>query len=704
MVPPGRVAAFLLAHRRARYVLHNAGVQFWLVDRHLESQVDQSARQVWWDAVEQNRVSDTMLLDQLIKLAKEDAEPRERNLSEIARCYTPIEIPSTSPAGGNHGQPQEADRDELALRDSWIILAAYRRMLLDTQRLTVQYGGGDIRQGAVARYGWLTEAVQVKAAIALARITQNGMRLDLDRVRATRSLLRRRLDAAVAKLRELSPQLFTMFEGQATGHQSLQRTASGTPVLQEHVLQAELKKVVEDLRLQTVEKITIPTRKDGSLSTSQEDWSRYADRHPFLVAWLELKNADKHRQFLGALQESPVHAAYRCLVRTGRTACSGPNLQQVPRDGLIRHAFVPSPGHYFVSIDFSCIDLRTLAAVCLHKYGRSVLADILRQGIDPHCHTAAMVLGISLEELCRWKQDGTVAERRDLAGGPQSVTYAQKYKEMRNAAKAINFGVPAGLGAATLVKYSGHRFGVHLTLAQAQQLRDTLTKVIYPELELYLAEDELVLLAQNLGTPEHKLREALASLSMPDTSILRGIRDVVAGQQSSFRGEPISQEDHDRIWRAVARLCTDPGLKPLLAGGRGSEGLARRLFGRDVATLTGRIRGGVDYGASRNTPFQGLAADGAKLALWRLLREGSRVLLFMHDEVVLEVPDEGGFVSKAVVDRNVQIMCEAMASVLEGDIPVVCEATVSTCWSKDAELIAQDGRVLPWSPGLEWHA
>ena len=99
-----------------------------------------------------------------------------------------------------------------------------------------------------------------------------------------------------------------------------------------------------------------------------------------------------------------------------------------------------------------------------------------------------------------------------------------------------------------------------------------------------------------------------------------------------------------------------------------------------------------------------MAADGAKLALWRLLREGSRVVLFIHDEVVIEVPDEGGFVSKDVVDRNVRFMCEEMESVLPGDIPVVCEATVSTCWSKDARLILKDGKVFPSSPDLESHS
>ena len=114
--------------------------------------------------------------------------------------------------------------------------------------------------------------------------------------------------------------------------------------------------------------------------------------------------------------------------------------------------------------------------------------------------------------------------------------------------------------------------------------------------------------------------------------------------------------------------------------------------------MTGRIRGRVSYSQCRNTPFQGLAADGAKLALWRLMREGYRIVGFVHDEVLIELPDEGGYVSLDLVERAVAILCEEMASVLVGGIPVGCEATLSTCWSKDAVPIVRDGRMFPWSP------
>ena len=58
---------------------------------------------------------------------------------------------------------------------------------------------------------------------------------------------------------------------------------------------------------------------------------------------------------------------------------------------------------------------------------------------------------------------------------------------------------------------------------------------------------------------------------------------------------------------------------------------------------------------------------------------------FVHDEVLVELPDEGGWVSKHKVDRIIELLCSEMQAVLGGELPVDCEAALSTCWSKDAE-------------------
>ena len=73
-------------------------------------------------------------------------------------------------------------------------------------------------------------------------------------------------------------------------------------------------------------------------------------------------------------------------------------------------------------------------------------------------------------------------------------------------------------------------------------------------------------------------------------------------------------------------------------------------------------------------------------------------IAFVHDEVLIELPDEGGYVSKAMVDRIIGILRSEMQSVLGGDLPVECESALSTCWSKDAKLIERTARSIPGGP------
>jgi DNA polymerase I-like protein with 3'-5' exonuclease and polymerase domains len=98
---------------------------------------------------------------------------------------------------------------------------------------------------------------------------------------------------------------------------------------------------------------------------------------------------------------------------------------------------------------------------------------------------------------------------------------------------------------------------------------------------------------------------------------------------------------------------------------------ARNVFDRGpVFTLTARLREGAGYCARHNTVFQGLASCGAKLALWRLWRsrllrdQGCRLVNFVHDENVLEVPVTADLPAVAKEVRTA--MVEEMAGVVPG--------------------------------------
>ena len=54
---------------------------------------------------------------------------------------------------------------------------------------------------------------------------------------------------------------------------------------------------------------------------------------------------------------------------------------------------------------------------------------------------------------------------------------------------------------------------------------------------------------------------------------------------------------------------------------------------------------------------------------------------FVHDEFLIEMPDQGGYVDQAKVEGVVAIIRESMQE-MTGNVPVSCEYALSTCWSK----------------------
>jgi len=103
----------------------------------------------------------------------------------------------------------------------------------------------------------------------------------------------------------------------------------------------------------------------------------------------------------------------------------------------------------------------------------------------------------------------------------------------------------------------------------------------------------------------------------------------------------------------------------------------------------GRLRGNITYTRFCNTWFQGLAADGAKEALWEVQRAcwtpghvlyGSRIALFIHDEIVLETREEN---LEAKGNALVALMVSGMAKWIP-DVPITADYVVMRRWSKDA--------------------
>jgi len=122
-------------------------------------------------------------------------------------------------------------------------------------------------------------------------------------------------------------------------------------------------------------------------------------------------------------------------------------------------------------------------------------------------------------------------------------------------------------------------------------------------------------------------------------------------------------------------LSAFPEMKDYLAS------LPGESFGsRSTAqTITGRLRANCTYTQARNFPFQGLAADGAKLALYRLIKSVYRVVNYVHDEFVVEIPDDDH--SQSALNSICDIMSTEMGSVCPS-VNIGIEASIAREWIK----------------------
>ena len=134
------------------------------------------------------------------------------------------------------------------------------------------------------------------------------------------------------------------------------------------------------------------TRRGGQLSTRKAELRRAA-HYPPIAALATISTIDKQLTAFGptlSAKVSPVtgriHANYSVAgASSGRATCSGPNLQQIPRDKRFRALFVAAPGNILIAADFSSMELRAAA----HISGDRAMTEAFERGDDLHRITAA---------------------------------------------------------------------------------------------------------------------------------------------------------------------------------------------------------------------------------------------------------------------------------------------------------------------------
>jgi DNA polymerase I-like protein with 3'-5' exonuclease and polymerase domains len=129
------------------------------------------------------------------------------------------------------------------------------------------------------------------------------------------------------------------------------------------------------------------------------------------------------------------------------------------------------------------------------------------------------------------------------------------------------------------------------------------------------------------------------------------------------------------------------------------------LHGHCVQLFVDRVRSGATFCQSANTFFQGLAADIANQAGWLVTKAcytetgsilyGSRPVLFVHDEFILECPESIG---QEVADELVRLMLLAAEPFLP-NVKLGASSCLMRYWSKEAKPTFENGRMVPWPNG-----
>ena len=118
-------------------------------------------------------------------------------------------------------------------------------------------------------------------------------------------------------------------------------------------------------------------RQGSEVATDLLDLRRSQKRLEYLRSWLTM-----------VTPEGRIHANYNAgSVVTGRLSSSGPNMQQVT--AALKPAFVPTPGHVFVDLDYSQIELRVAAFISRSE----PMIEAFQRGEDLHTRLAARITG-----------------------------------------------------------------------------------------------------------------------------------------------------------------------------------------------------------------------------------------------------------------------------------------------------------------------
>ena len=194
-----------------------------------------------------------------------------------------------------------------------------------------------------------------------------------------------------------------------------------------------------------------PRTPSGCLSTKAKHIGRLIDDVPGAALLVRFSQLEQLRsnfgdKLLNAInpQTGRLHGSFQLAkAKSGRFSSSNPNMQNIPKSETVRAVFVAAPGKQLVVADYSQLELRVMAFIANDE----VMTESYRNGRDLHAVTAAGMLGLKSDQF-----------------NPEDPAH----KDARQKAKAVNFGVIYGSGAAGLREFARDAYNLKMTIEEAR--------------------------------------------------------------------------------------------------------------------------------------------------------------------------------------------------------------------------------------------
>lgn len=392
-----------------------------------------------------------------------------------------------------------------------------------------------------------------------------------------------------------------------------------------------------------------------------------------------------------------VHFPFNVLVKTTRTSSrtndkypSGNGQQVHPK---VRGCFIPRPGNVLCSVDYSSLELVCVAEITYNLFGeKSVHWQKVNADYNMHAFLGAQMAAALDPEFATWCEDmGVELDEFDDVYGAFMLLETENpdfFKLWRKLAKPTGLGFPGGLGPLKMLDFAKNQYGVNF---------------------ITIAED--------------RAEEHPEEFEDPSRSVLYHAWDLYEMKKADFewnptlRGVQLAGRIRDEIWHAtypemrryfkhIAEECQDVR-NPVIGYDEDKE---QEIAGLCYTTPMGMFRAACSFTSAANgKAMQSPAAEGAKGAVIDVVREvrdasrqsilyGCRVVNFVHDELILEFPDEG---PDSLHDRATtvqRIMENSMSRVIK-HTKVRTEAALMERWAKEADPVFDDqGRLAIWRP------